>query len=533
MELSNDLISQFVKITNDSDKNQTERIVYGTIRESDGKTYVQIDGSTIFTPITSTTTAKAGDRVTVMIKDHTAIVTGNMTSPSATNDSVVEVDNKLHEKIVSDEGKFKELDAVNVNVADRLKAAEAEVGTIKADNIKINKTLEAQQGKFDTIDAAFVSVSGRLEANEAEIEKLEAVEGEFRELKSDYADFRNTTTESLKANEAEIEDLKANQITTDSLDAKYVNIDWSNIDVANISEFFSKSGIIGDLTVNDSTITGKLVGVTIHGDLIEGNTVKADKLVVKGSDGLYYKLNFEHGGFTNAEEVPTDSLHGSIITANSITAEKIKVTDLVAFGATIGGFHISDHAIYSGAKSSATNTTRGLYLDDQGQIAVGDTSNFLKYYKDQNGNYKLEIAASSIRLGTSNKTVEEIAEAAEQSTEKVNSLEERMNSGEFKGEDAVLLRIESSRGTVFKNNMVTTVLSAVIYQGSKRITDITALRGSFGNNAYLQWKWQRLDDETFGVISSSDARLGNNGFTFTLSADDVDTKVTFMCELIV
>lgn len=101
------------------------------------------------------------------------------------------------------------------------------------------------------------------------------------------------------------------------------------------------------------------------------------------------------------------------------------------------------------------------------------------------------------------------------------------------GEDAVTLRIESSRGTVFKNDQVSTVLSAVIYQGSKRITDSATMKSTFGNSAYLQWKWMRLDDETFGIISSGDPRFSDNGFRFTLSPDDVDTKVTFMCELIV
>ena len=100
------------------------------------------------------------------------------------------------------------------------------------------------------------------------------------------------------------------------------------------------------------------------------------------------------------------------------------------------------------------------------------------------------------------------------------------------GEDAVTLRIDSSRGTVFKNNQCETVLSAVIYKGSKRITDITALRGSLGSSAYLEWKWQRMGEETFGTILATDKRIGNDGFTFTLSPNDVDTKVVFMCQLI-
>lgn len=100
------------------------------------------------------------------------------------------------------------------------------------------------------------------------------------------------------------------------------------------------------------------------------------------------------------------------------------------------------------------------------------------------------------------------------------------------GENAVLLRIDSSRGTVFKNDSISTVLSAVIYNGSNRITGIDDLHSIFGSGAYLQWYWQKVDDETFGVISSGDSMISNNGFTLTIAANQVDTKVTFMCELI-
>lgn len=106
-----------------------------------------------------------------------------------------------------------------------------------------------------------------------------------------------------------------------------------------------------------------------------------------------------------------------------------------------------------------------------------------------------------------------------------------MDSGEFKGEDAAVLRIDSSRGTVFKNNAVSTVLTVTIYYGSERITDLAGLKSAFGNTAHLTWYWQRLDEDRYGVISASDEMLSNNGFTLTLSPSQVDTKVTFRCEL--
>ena len=116
---------------------------------------------------------------------------------------------------------------------------------------------------------------------------------------------------------------------------------------------------------------------------------------MKGSDGLYYKLNIE-GGATTTEQVSEEDLQnglsGSIIVAKSITAEKVAVDDLAAFKATIGGFHITKNSIYSGLKESAANTTLGLYLDNEGQIALGDKKNYLKFYKVDENNYAFEIS---------------------------------------------------------------------------------------------------------------------------------------------
>ena len=101
------------------------------------------------------------------------------------------------------------------------------------------------------------------------------------------------------------------------------------------------------------------------------------------------------------------------------------------------------------------------------------------------------------------------------------------------GEAAVLLRIDSSRGTVFKNTGVTTVLTVTIYYGSQRITTGQQLRAVFGNSARLEWEWLRMDEDRYGVISASDSRLSDSGFVFALSPEDVDVKVTFRCSMII
>jgi hypothetical protein len=100
------------------------------------------------------------------------------------------------------------------------------------------------------------------------------------------------------------------------------------------------------------------------------------------------------------------------------------------------------------------------------------------------------------------------------------------------GEDAVTLRIDSSRGTVFKNSEVSTVLNVVIFKGGKTITDAVAMRTEFGSNAHLEWQWQRMGEETFGTILTTDSRITNEGFSLSLTPSDVDTKVVFKCQLV-
>lgn len=101
------------------------------------------------------------------------------------------------------------------------------------------------------------------------------------------------------------------------------------------------------------------------------------------------------------------------------------------------------------------------------------------------------------------------------------------------GEAATVLHIDSSRGTVFKNNAVNTMLSVSIYKGGLRITDINALKIEYGETAHLQWFWQALGDDEFEEIPDTDSRIGSGGFTFSLSPADVDTKAVFQCQLIV
>ena len=537
MGLSHDLISQFVKVTNDRQTEKKETIAYGTAVELDGKKYVRLDGSDMLTPVSSTADAEANERVTVLIKDHTATITGNASSPAARKqsvddaiDQITEVEILVADKVSTgdfdaERGRINDLVSENVTIKERLTASEGNIEKLKTDKVSA-KELEAQKARIDSLETNTLTVKVA-DAKYAKIESLEATDGDFRNLESDYASFKNTTTDNLTAVNASIS----------NLDATYAKIDFVNINQAAVEKIFSESGIIEDLIVSDGKITGELVGVTIKGDLIEGNTIQADKLVVKGSDGLYYKLNIE-GGATATEQVSEEDLQnglsGSIIVAKSITANQIAVDDLVAFGATIGGFHIvgsslsygiteedidvinahfenltsitakyenmetinaeienlkeryanfdrvtaedvealnvdienlrtaftnetsisaedlnvanseidnlkacnasftyspSPGSIYSGVKSSVDNTAKGAYLDSDGKLSFGDSDNFIKFYEDQNGAYKLEISADSILFGSNKKSIENVEEDIDNVLEKTEYISVGTDNG--------------------------------------------------------------------------------------------------------
>lgn len=578
MALSSDLISQFVQITQEK-KESKETTVYGTIVEYNGGKYVRLDGSDLLTPISTTADALDGERVTVMIKDHTALVTGNISSPSARTDTVKEMGTKISE--------FEVIIADKVST-ERLEAEIARIDTLVAENVTIKERLDANEASINILTANNATITGKLTAAEAEIESLkttkldatvaeityatikslEATDAKINNLEAAYGTFRDLTTDKLTAVDASIANLEANKLSVTDANLKYATIDFANINMAAVQKLFTDSGIIKDLIVSDGKITGELVGVTIKGDLIEANTLKADRLVIKGSDGLYYKLNVDALGETTAssDEKYQNGLDGSAIIAKSIVAEKIAVDDLVAFDATIGGFNITKNSIYSGVKASADNTTRGIYLDSSGQLVVGDTNNYLKYYKDTDRSYKLEVSAQSIKFSTSNTTLETtlgntITKSVEefyQSTSPVtlvggnwsteqptwtegtyiwrrtaitygngNSEYSPSSTGVCitgntgaKGEDgaaAITLSITSSNGTVFKNNTGSTELTAHVYvAGIEQTITAAGVCGTLGSI-----KWYKSGSTAVVATAKS----------ITVSAGDVSSAVVYTCQL--
>lgn len=535
MALSTDLISQFVKVTKDETKDDKGSTVYGEVVKYNNKDYVKIDGSDLLTPISSSSIAvDDGERVSILIKDHNATVTGNITSPAGTDKSVQNVSQKVTElySVVAEKATFEQLEAEkariddlvanNVTIKEQLTADSADIRDLKAKDVTIEGKLTAAEANIENLETKKLDASVA-DIKYATIENLNSTNADVHNLTGEFADFKVATVDRLNANDASIESLQTNKLDAKDADIKYANIDFSNINEAAVQKLFSDSGIIKDLVVSEGKITGELVGVTIKGDLIEGGTVVADKLVVKGENGLYYKLNTD-GVTTEAEQTEYNSLNGQIITAKSITATKIAVDDLVAFGATIGGFKISTNSIYSGVKESVNNTTRGIYMDNQGQISVGESQNFIKYYKDENGDYRLEISAKSIKFGASNASIEDaISDSKTEITREYSSLINETASQISSTVDELSRTVNANSDSIVHINNSINVTSQDINLVKTTMSNIqNAVNGKVSSDEIKEWA--RFDGATLELGASNQpfkARLTTTELAFYQGSNKV------------
>lgn len=475
MALSHEVVSQFAKLVDNQPKKDEGVTVKGTYKMIGDIEYVQLDGSDVLTPVESTVEAKTGERVQVLIKDHFATVTGNISSPAARSkdvkdladtvdeqgNTIQQMDNTIiqqgnsiiqmntsinqhettinqHETKINQQGD--QIVSINNTVIAQGNSIEANHNAIIAQGNEIdsmNNTITAHGNSITSMNNTLQQHDNRITQNSntitqqgntitqqgnkiTEIDNTVQTQGNTIVAQGNTIDAHGT---QLTTHNSQITILNSgfviqdgvltglstaviNALKSSTLDTGYAKIDFANIQMAAVQKLFTESGIIKDLIVQEGAITGELVGVTLKGDLIEAGTLVADKLVVRGSDGLYYKLNTT-GETVEAEQTIENSLNGSVITAKSITANKIQVTDLVAFGATIGGFDISDDSIHSHLKASVDSPNEGLFLGSDGQMALGNDRNHIKYYKDENDNYILDVRLDKLYLGTSQQTADQ------------------------------------------------------------------------------------------------------------------------------
>lgn len=308
-DLTRDVLKDFADIVIDESNKDEEVTTYGTTVESDGVDYVKLDGSSLLTPITTTTDIKPGERVLVLIKNHQAVIIGNSSNPSAGSQEL----NSLKETVNLDKATVKDLVANNVTINDSLKANSARIDSLEATNVEINGKLMADRADITRLD------TDKLNADEADIryakvDELRATSADVVKLNADYAKFKDASVKRLDANEASIHDLDAKKLSAEAADIKYLTI-------GNAKATYLQAG---DFNAYKATV----------------ETLLAAKASVEELEANYLKVANAEATYAKITEL--DALTGNF---NTLNADLAKVEELVAKKASIEDLNAANASI--------------------------------------------------------------------------------------------------------------------------------------------------------------------------------------------
>lgn len=346
------------------------------LRVEKGIAWVHIDGGAEETPVYETIACSPGDMVNVRISKGTAFLVGNGTAPPTDDtEAIVAKIKAATAQRTADEAKYianlnvgileaNKLTAQTAIVQDLLTAKKAIVQTatitdlsgatadfnhVLADMLNAG-TITADQAVI--IRANFTTAIG----NSLTVGEVDAKKALFAELNADVVE-----ANVLNSLAAEFDRASVDWLNVKRLDADYANIDGANILEAFIGQVFNKNAMIEDAIVTTLDATGRITAVRINADYINANTLKANRIIFLGTDGLFHQLN-ESGETSLPDQTDDNSLDGAVITASSITADKLTVTDLSAFGADIAGLKLEDSSIHTYGKDNPYSTVEGWYI---------------------------------------------------------------------------------------------------------------------------------------------------------------------------
>jgi hypothetical protein len=361
MSLSDDLISQFVKITNDKKEEKKESTVYGTIVEYDGGKYVKLDGSDLLTPVSSTVNVGNDERVTVLIKNHEAIVTGNITSPAArtgdieiVGEQVTTLDILLANKVdtsvlVAESARIDTLVTENVTIKEQLNASKANIDILRADTATISGKLTAAEGDITTLKA------GKLDASAAKITyatiaDMDVVKGNVRDLTATYADI--------------------NTLIFGSASGTTIHTSFANAVIAQLGDAQIKSAMIESVSA-DKIISGDIITNNVRVKSEDGSLIISDE-TMQISDKTRVRVQIGKDASNDYSINIWDADGKLMFSQGGITDSAIKQAiirnDMVSDTANISASKLNIDSLFTEI-NNGSNTIKStkVYLDDKKQ----------------------------------------------------------------------------------------------------------------------------------------------------------------------
>lgn len=157
MKLTGYTISEFSSLISSSESITTNNTLYGTVVYVDEKLYVNIDGSSSLTPATTESEVKEGERVSVSIQNHSAVIRGNSDNPSASTGTVTDNYNEFVDTTEDINQQLASLSVNNDSIIARVEDMEGSVSILelRADEFDVTVSAKADSGNIiSTINAS-------------------------------------------------------------------------------------------------------------------------------------------------------------------------------------------------------------------------------------------------------------------------------------------------------------------------------------------------------------------------------------------
>lgn len=338
--LSEALAQEFAKATNDKvAKENKGTYLYGTVRVSGETIEVLFDGADIYTPCSTTVEVQTDDRVMVLVKDRSAVITSNLTTPS------------IHYKI----GPL-DINKDSIAWTDVVNGLDYTAGIFAVQNNDLTSPFLRVQIGDEIITS--LNYNGKLYSKNAEITgKIYATAGEFSgELKAATGTFAG----SLSA---------ATGSFSGSLSAATGSF------AGTLSA--AKGTFAGTLEAVDGTFKGNLeaAGGTFKGNLSAAGGTFAGEL--SAATGTFAgSLSAAKGTFAGALSAATGTFKGELVAATGKFAGELSAAtgtfkgslsaakgtfagDLSAAGGTFKGNLSAAKGTFAGQLSAATGTFAG------------------------------------------------------------------------------------------------------------------------------------------------------------------------------
>lgn len=490
-------------------------------------------------------------------------------------------------KLIAKKASIEDLNAVNATIktlnvdlanVKKLVATKVNADYVQAEIVKANKVitddLQAIHGVIDQLDTKYATIE-QLKAQRAELDNLIAKKATTEELNTAKA-----TIGQLDAQLANINSILAGNIGTGTLQTVHLTAENVVIDEAVVRDLIAAKINVNDLKAGNIstdrfTIKSDDGGVVIKGSTqqfldkdgrvrvqigkdakgnfnflvmgADGKTTLYDQDGIKASgvpDGLIVDKMVADNANIQASKVKYIDKDGNTTLQTVIDNQQGKISSLIkettidngdgtttslkdAYNQTVQTVEGNKTTI-ANVKTSVDNVSGKVTKMESSITEIKHTADGITTTVTANKD-KWDKASSDASNALNNST--QAKKDAENALNKAQDVVNKVESGELDGQDAIMLYIDSSNGTTFKNSSVATIFTVTIYVGSTIIDNSTKLRQMYGDGAYLQWLIKKHGEKDFTKIPLDDPRLNDNGFIFTITAKDVKFKAVFNCEL--